>query len=785
MSEGDRSVFQGELGFPGWTPGHSRVRVLGVCLSDPLPLKNAYLPLRPGVCALYGPNGVGKTKALVGLNVALQGRAPTSEMHEPPSRGNYGVENFSELFVQLVRVPEVGVLDVANPHPLTEHLMPELRRSAQLMPWEFIGPDADDFVDRGSLLGEIGYDPGEQSLRELDDVQDPRHVVQLRLRYDPVEEYGDHRSLGLKRATAKEIAEAGYFALRSIEYEDGAFLRRRSSVLVCIDEQSASSALRDLISGTFQELGRLFAESTEHWVVADNYPDVFRDEDATCLPLPHIDNFAVTTEGFLHQQDRPGWAPLKYLDLGVSSGLVPMWLDTLWVGSEVEYQTGYSRGDASVRVMTDVHDLLRRLARADSLDSEGEPVGGEIQTSDSLPLGSEVAKVFEYANEFFETLLGRGISLRPEFGSVNDLVAGKPPQILARDQSSGGWADLEQMSATEQRWAKVAIFLAWHLRGAGLLDEEEREWTARTHAAHLDGSLVVLIDEPELGLPLAIQRRLSRGLVKISEALAIPVVVATHSSALLDDLAVSTYRCGRNENGQATLSEVRRTDRDALRMLGVPISEELHLYRAVLVVEGQHEAVILDEMFSDIIAANRIKLLPIRGTRQLRLLAASGELLFSYIDAPFVLLTDKTRGPVVEQARFAGHQAETLAAAKEAIEQVLQPQSDEEAVLRSLLMAAQDSGRADRIRAVHGLEKDDIIHYLPCDHFAPGSTWDELVRQHDERGENEPRDFKRWLELTKDVDFSDENLRSAVRQMDTIPTEWTQVIGQCADIASE
>ena len=220
-------------------------------------------------------------------------------------------------------------------------------------------------------------------------------------------------------------------------------------------------------------------------------------------------------------------------------------------------------------------------------------------------------------------------------------------------------------------------------------------------------------------------------------------------------------------------------------MLGVPISEELHLYRTVLVVEGQHEAVVLDEMFSDTIAANRIKLLPIRGTRQLRLLAASGELLFDYLDAPFVLLTDKTRGHVVEQARSAASKSTTLEEAKKAITEVLQPRSDEESVLLSLLMAAEESGCADKIKAVHGFEKDDIIHYLPCDHFVPGSTWDELVNLHKQRGDNEPKDFKRWLELTQSVDLTDENLRSAVRQMDDIPSEWTQVMSQCVDIASE
>ncbi len=66
----------------------------------------------------------------------------------------------------------------------------------------------------------------------------------------------------------------------------------------------------------------------------------------------------------------------------------------------------------------------------------------------------------------------------------------------------------------------------------------------------------------------------------------------------------------------------------------------------------------------------------------------------------------------------------------------------------------------------------------------PGSTWDELVELHKQRGNNEPSDFKRWLELTRDADLSDDNLRSAVRLMDEVPREWTDVINSCMETAS-
>ena len=109
------------------------------------------------------------------------------------------------------------------------------------------------------------------------------------------------------------------------------------------------------------------------------------------------------------------------------------------------------------------------------------------------------------------------------------------------------------------------------------------------------------------------------------------------------------------------------------------------------------------------------------------------------------------------------------------------------ALLRLLslcVLCSAESDRIDRIRAVHGFEKDDVLHYLPCEHFVPGSNWDELLELHNGRPTGEPKDFKRWLELTRDVDLSDENLRTAVRQMDQIPIEWTELINRCEEIAT-
>ncbi len=67
--------------------------------------------------------------------------------------------------------------------------------------------------------------------------------------------------------------------------------------------------------------------------------------------------------------------------------------------------------------------------------------------------------------------------------------------------------------------------------------------------------------------------------------------------------------------------------------------------------------------------------------------------------------------------------------------------SDEEQVLKSLLISAAESDRIDRIRAIHGFEKDDVLHCLPCEHFVPGSDWDELLELHSARSVEGGPDF--------------------------------------------
>lgn len=702
----------------GW-PERGWFRLLGFRLGHPLPLGDTYLPLSAGVHAIYGPNGVGKTKVLEGVQGVLTGSFLKG--------GNEIWDDSSILFFEWSWPEEADSSDDVSMD--SSSFVRGLRENLDFL---FGRPWGNENLD--GLLGDLA-----SGASDLHNIRNPLELIEIFLRVDDTE---IESCVGLGKEFAKEIAHGGYMAV-SVKEDSSA-----DRFYVCIDEQSASPRLREAIVETF----RLAREAEGLEGLDDCWPNSMESPDAMCLPLSESCHAGHWRE----QESRPGWAPIVFTGVGASDmGRKHV----IWVGSEVEYVEGQERSG--------VTEVIREMSLW---------LGGSPTDLFEKELTAEAKQLLEAANRFYEMILGKPTRLKIEIGGPAEMVAGTHPRVVALDAATSSWVPLDLLSATEARWAKVAFFLAWH--------ELSQSWGKGVDFEDLVGDVVLLIDEPELGLRSGTQRQLSRGLVALSEMLDIPVIVATHSAALLDDLAVNTFRCSRNDDGMVRLDEVLPTDRDALQKLGVPISEELNLYKLVLIVEGRHEQVLLDEMFGEEIAANRIKLLPIRGVRQLRLLAAGSEVLFRYLEAPFVLLTDRTRTEAATTALAAATSGGDPGEVRKAIEDAFDAASDEEQVLKSLLISAAESDRIDRIRAIHGFEKDDVLHYLPCEHFVPGSDWDELLELHKGRPTGEPNDFKRWLELTKNVDLSDENLRTAVRQMDHIPIEWTELLNRCAEIVN-
>ena len=252
---------------PGWHPGGHWFRYLGFRLSWPPPLHGTYFRLESGVHAIYGPNGVGKTKVLEGLRTALDGRVPDvpeSERHL----------HLNQVFLEL-KTDEAWFWQLAE-------------GNTDIEPWFF-----SDFRERRLQGDEVLRLTEEEVPHLLEEWEsgpdDPRVAIYLYLRRTD-----SWHALGLRREFAREIAEAPYLAV-SNGVDAG---RMSSDTYLCLREQGASPSLRGAIAKTFESC-------EDPQVATDN--DVHDESGRERLPFGHHEAAA----HWRGQKDRPPWAPRR------------------------------------------------------------------------------------------------------------------------------------------------------------------------------------------------------------------------------------------------------------------------------------------------------------------------------------------------------------------------------------------------------------------------------------------------------------------------------------------
>lgn len=368
---------------------------------------------------------------------------------------------------------------------------------------------------------------------------------------------------------------------------------------------------------------------------------------------------------------------------------------------------------------------------------------------------------------------------------------GTTPSWVAEDRS-GAVVGLDELSATQERWAELALALSWEvLRHSGNLrvpDDLLNEYD--NHPTPKGWGLLLLCDEPEAGLPIQAQKRLSRGLKRLTDEFGITVITATHSGVMLEEPSVTPVRLDRDdERGDSyrvVATQVEPDERDRLRSAGVPPSELLHLYRTLLVVEGRHDEWLIDELIGDELADLGVKVVPAHGTAQAaRFFATEAGFLFDHLpDLNFVIAFDSVRHDVAVEMYLAASDAANHAERMQRLDDIVRRHgkaSPEEGTLRTLLDRASEQGRFERIGGLHGFSEPDIIDYLNCDQVLPGRTWENLRAEHDEARSTRkgiPGDFKRYLAITYDVEFNEELIRSAAPR-DSIPDDFTLLLERC------
>jgi predicted ATPase len=410
----------------------------------------------------------------------------------------------------------------------------------------------------------------------------------------------------------------------------------------------------------------------------------------------------------------------------------------------------------------DLDDRTRRLL----LDaSPGRPlVMSSIGSDVDLDAGvaARAADLSREANQTLGLLFADPLELRFDWRHPDGWVRGELPSWVAHDLS-GTWVDLQELSTAQRRWAEAAI-----------------EFALRRHAP---GSPIVLAaDEPEAGLHRRAELRVAEGLAALGARPGATIVVATHSPAFLGQPDTAVVRVFRSDSGRTRVRDLDAQRRVALEPeladLGLTGPDLFQLTRVFVVVEGEHDAIVLDHTIAAELAAARAHVLKLRGAKQATTLLEAS-LLFDYSDAPIVLvldnLADEAIAPVWRKAMALGQRGRTKEALA-ALRQLRDLDGGEARWLLDLGSRAVEQHQLARID-VFGMREPDVICFLPAGALVPGATgWAPLVSAwRAAQAAGDRRDLKSWLADERRARISISTIRKAAAasraQGDAVPAE--------------
>ena len=524
---------------------------------------------------------------------------------------------------------------------------------------------------------------------------------------------------------------------------------------------AAMSAERDAIQGILDDYRRVWQKAER-----DADQDAFEDGYAVC-----VDRWVeLRNSGLFAHELREHWKggdePSPFFDdqfgvpvvsVGEVSGLT----------SRLPYLIDESGSQGQVDAET--RELASRLV----VNEFGVPAGTRYVNAEGTgfwhpSLTAWCDTVADRANWFYSRLLLDAPTLRLGRGRFQDWVRGDGLRWLTGD------LPLDLLSRAQQRWAAVAIRLA--------LLAENRDLSQRGG--------ILMLDEPEAALHRTAEEHMAQGLGEISRDLELQVVVASHSPALLDSVGAQVSRVFRASEERSflqaagswtrvePLAEIHRSD---LASLGLPPSDLLRRRKAILLVEGHHDELILRALIGQKLGRLGVEIVPLHGGRTLPD-AIDSRLLFDFTDALIIPVVDNGNPRHISDL---WERAITVAATEgvEAAGGLIRAElphkaSAENKFLGTFLSRAIEEGLQSRV-VPHAFSKGDIIEYLPVEAFVKHRTWEELRDRY--RQERPDQDFKTWLGKTFGSTFDDATLLGAVEAMDRqVPQEFVSLLDLCA-----
>ena len=429
----------------------------------------------------------------------------------------------------------------------------------------------------------------------------------------------------------------------------------------------------------------------------------------------------------------------------------------------VGIQLADSESDVNARTLR----LTRMTLNGDEIRVDGDRVG----PSDRLR--QLILELQLRANSYFATVLidAPELVLRTQVVGLRGGLEWQVADLPSR---------LEGLSTAQRRWAQWAIHQAVHDLELSLAPETY----LRFLLPQPDPGAVrfSILDEPEQALHRAAESHMSSGLTSLAEVGDFCFLIATHSPELLDTHSASLVEVTRRA-GHYELQPLDAVDRVNMSRLGLTPSDLLRRQRGLLLVEGQHDADVLNILLGDELRRLRVEVLPLRGATELS--APRARFVFQYTPAHLFVLLDNVNTERVAEAWEATKVA-YLEGGLDTARQVLAEGSNklkkklgkdtEIKYLTEFLSATLDEGTWSRVTPL-GLTRGDIIEYLPVRELVPGKTsWEDLRAAYESAQQaGEKRAFKPWL-TSRGAHLSDEEVRQAAFALDELPADFVRLL---------
>ncbi len=322
----------------------------------------------------------------------------------------------------------------------------------------------------------------------------------------------------------------------------------------------------------------------------------------------------------------------------------------------------------------------------------------------------------------------------------------------------GGRVAIAALSTGQERWARFSVLHA--------VSQIARD------PAPLG---VVFIDEPEMALHRSAEHQMAHALADLGASQADYLLVATHSPAILDLAESHVLHIRRGLMGRSEVATLRVDERRDLAALGLRPSDLLNRQKLFVLVEGEHDKIVIEHLLEKRLNSARATVLPLRGARELPL-AVESRVLFDFTDAHIVVVLDNTAAEHVATSWTSAQSIrllEGVEAAGEYLRSQLPGKRAEYKFLREFLSRCLQAGTEDRVTPF-GLEKEDIVEYLPAQALVRARfDWPRLRELH--RDSNSSKDFKTWLTGSYQGDFSNHQIAVAAALLSEPPEEFEEL----------